>query len=290
MSLPAFATNVSFTNINVGNITPGSGHVGVDIWWPDHGVNAYNPCHNSQDIYYGACAMSNTQQVSYYKVMHFTPDSRDFPSGIFIDNQNPNYCTTASWCINPTATTTNHGWANLVTGAAIEIYPYNSSNVYSPDNSTPGGLRIQVNNFSNFANGGRYSANVGNVSLPQLGQSGVGKLNGFATVGGQPAPAGHFNLDIFQNGSTRYTSTNYPTQGFSSIPNNGSGYYNSGALPSGTYQMFATYHYPDQDGNDHVVAKYHYNNVSINTDYERLDFNLNQGCFGQANLSCTRLQ
>ncbi len=159
------ATNVSFSNIWVGNISPGSGHAGVDIWWNGSNSSPYNPCHHSSDAYYGACIMSDSGPVSYYKIVHFAPGGNDIPFGLFIDNQDPNYCRTAPWCTNPTAQNLNHGWANLVTGAALEIYPYNAAGQYDPYTNNTGGVRVQVNDFPTFANGGRYSAQVGNIAL-----------------------------------------------------------------------------------------------------------------------------
>lgn len=274
----ASAAGVGFSNIWVGNVTPGSGHVGVDIWWPDHGESQYNPCHHSNDIYYGACVMSNVGPVSYYKVKHFSPSGTDFPSGVFVDNQNLNYCKTATWCLNKTAQSFNHGWGRLVTGAALEFYPYGTEGTYNPYTSTVGGLRVQVDSFPVLANGGRYSKNIGNVTLPTIGQPNVGKLNGFVTASGVAASANRVSIDAFQNGSTRTSSTGYPLSGFSSIKNKGDGYYNIGAVPSGRYKIYIT----DHQTNHKVIL----DNVNVVQAFERLDFKLEQRCFGQQNQNC----
>jgi|SRR5688572_3872068 hypothetical protein len=276
VGLPGQASAVNFSNVRAGTITPGSGHVGVDILW-----GGYNPCHkhmdtNNQtinDAYYGACVMSNSGRDSYYKVYNFTPSGTNFPYGIFIDNQNPNYCTSAAWCPNPSAQTVNHGWANLVDAAALEVYPYNTAGNYDPANNTVGGIRVGVSGFPLYANGGRYSADLGNIALPQLGEANVGKLNGFVTDNGSTVGADRVAFDAFQDGTaSRFTSNGYPMYGFSSVRTNNDGYYTLGAVPTGTYNMYVT-----DTLTGHKIRIF---GVGVNTTYERLDFNLDLPCFG----------
>jgi len=271
------AYNVTFSNLWVGTITPGSGHVGVDIWWPG-GSSDYNPCQHSNDAYYGACILSNTAQTSYYKVMNYTPTSSDFPYGIFVDSQNQNYCKTSSWCTNKTATSFTHGWMKLITDASIEVYPYDSNGQYNPSNNTVGGVRIQ-SDFPLFANGGRYSNNIGNVALPQIGQANVGKLNGFATYNGTKVAANRLLVEAFQRSATRKTSTGFPMTGFTTVSSNSDGYFNTGALPSGSYKIYIT---DTQTGHKVIL-----DGVNIISQYERLDFKLEQRCFGYPNTFCT---
>lgn len=272
------AYNVSFSNMWVGKISPGYGYIGVDVWWPTSNGGTYNPCQNSSDVYYGACVLSNSGQTSYYKVQHYTPTSTDFPYGIFIDNQDPNYCTSASWCQNKNATTIYHGWGQLITNASMEIYPIYSNGQYNAALSSVGGVRIQTD-FPGFANGGRYSNNIGNITLPQLGQPNVGKLNGFVTYEGAPVSNNRFLFEAFQEQSTYSTSTGYPVTGFSVTNNNSNGYYNLGPLPDGTYKIYIT----DTQTNHKIILS----DVNISNTYERLDFQLQDGCFGHIGPNCT---
>ena len=280
------ATSVNFSNMWVGSITPGSGHVGVDITWPGNhpftgAAMAYNPCHQYknqaetqtfQDSNYGGCVMSNSGVNSYYKVHSYTPSGTSFPYGIFINNQDTNFCTTATWCPNPTAQTVSHGWANIISDIIMEVYPYNANGQYDPLTSTVGGVRLGVNNFPTYANGGRYSTQVGNIALPQLGNSGVGKLNGFVTYNGAPIANERFAYDMFQQGSTMATSTGHPVTGFASDLSNADGYYSSGAVPFGTYKIYIT---------DRTVnKKYEINGVAVSSTGDRIDFDLAQPCFG----------
>lgn len=271
------AYDVNFSNIWVGKISPGSGYIGVDIWWPTSNGGIYNPCQNSGDAYYGACVLSNSGQTSYYKVQHYTPTSTDFPYGIFIDNQDQNYCTSASWCQNPSASTVNHGWARLITNASIEVYPIYSGGQYNAAANSVGGVRVQVS-FPNFANGGRYSNNIGNITLPQLGQPNVGKLNGFVTYDGAPVSNNRLLLEAFQEQSTLSSSTEYPVTGFAVTNSNSDGYYNLGAVPSGTYKIYIT----DTQTNHQIILS----DVNISTTYERLDFQLQDSCFGHTGSTC----
>jgi len=264
------AFDVNFTNIWVGKITPGQGNVGVDIWWPSSGTD-YNPCQHSSDIYYGACVLANAAPTSYYKVMHYTPSGTDFPYGIFIDNQNQNTCKTSSWCNNKSATSFNTNWGRLITDASIEIYPQDTNGQYNPSTGTVGGVRIQ-SNFPGFANGGRYSNNIGDIALPQVGEANVGRLNGFITNNGSAVANNRVTFEIFQENSSRGSSTGYPETGFSVVHNNSDGYFNTGALPSGSYKIYIT---DTQTGHKIVVQ-----GVGIRQLYERLDFKLDQRCFG----------
>lgn len=272
------AYDVGFSDIWIGRVTPGYGYIGVDTWWPKSGGGIYNPCQNSADAFYGACILSNAGQTSYYKVQHYSPGSSDFPYGIFVDNQNQNYCTSASWCQNKNATTVNHGWGRLVTDASLEIYPIYAAGQYNAAASSVGGVRVQTD-FPNFANGGRYSKNIGDIALPVLGQTNVGKLNGFVTYKGAPVSNNRFLFEAFQEQSTYNSSTGFPLTGFAVTRNDSSGYYNLGAVPSGTYKIYIT----DTQTNHKIILS----NVSIRSTYERLDFQLEQGCFGHISPNCT---
>ncbi len=272
------AYDANFANFWVGRVTPGSGHIGVDLWWPGGG-SEYNPCHHSNDAYYDACVLSNAAQTSYYKVMSYTPSGTDFPYGIFLDNQNADFCTTAPWCRTAGNTgTVRHGWVTLISDGSLEVYPHVSGGSYNPSANTVGGVRITAS-FFHFANGGRYSPDIGNIALPQLGEANVGKLNGFATYNGVKAANNRMLIEAFQRDESRFTSTGYIMRGFTSVRNNNDGYFNTGALPSGKYLMFIT----DTSTGRKIIL----DNVNIFSTYERLDFKLEQSCFGYPQIQCT---
>ncbi|MBY0315888.1 MAG: hypothetical protein K2Q26_10235 [Bdellovibrionales bacterium] len=228
-----------YANVVFGGLTEGSGHIGVDIAW-DKGDSLYNPCHHSDDIYYGACIMSSVGPVSYYKVLIFSNGSNNFPSGIFIDSENNNYCSGQSWC-KTSGPVVPHNWQNLLSYVALEIYPYGSSGGYDPRTNSHGGLRVSVNSFPQRSGSGKHSVDLGKIALPQMGHPQVGKLNGFVRSQGQAVAAERMNIDAFQTGlSTYLSSTGYPFYGFSSSPTNQDGYYTTGPVPQGTYKTYLT--------------------------------------------------
>lgn len=157
----------------------------------------------------------------------------------------------------------------------IEIYPHGPNsqyNPYNPYNTDVGGLRASVNSFSVYANGGRYSADLGNITLPRLEDPNVGQLNGFVTDRGAVAANGRVNFDMFQNGSSRSSSTGYPLSGFASVPNKSDGYYRTGAVPSGSYKVYIS----DAKTGRKIIL----DGLNIQRTFERLDFQLEKRCFG----------
>jgi hypothetical protein len=274
------AADVNWANIRIGKVQPGAGHIGVDMWWPSSG-GAYVPCHHSNDPYYGSCVLSNAGQTSYYKVGNYNTSTSNFPYGIFIDNQNTNYCTSSGWCPNPGATSHNHGWGRLSSDASLEIYPYNNSSQYDPSSPTSagGGLRIQVTGFPVVANGGKYSADIGTVTLPQMGQPNVGRLNGFVrTNSGLITNNERVVLELFQHDYSMTTSTGYPAKGFVIEKNNTDGYYTTGPIPVGEYRIYAT--------DTQTSRKIYLDFVRITSQHARIDFNTSQTCFGHPGQHC----
>lgn len=269
--------NVQFSNIWVGKITPGSGHIGVDIWWNEND-GIYNPCHDSSLYDYGACVMSDVGQISYYKVFGYGPNKNEYPYGIFIDNYNDNYCKTSDWCHSKDHNDFKHNWGKRVTGASLEIYPYGENGQYQPINQDVGGLRVRIDGFPVYANNGRYSGYIGDIRLPKLGEKNVGKLNGFFTKNNQKITQGKASVDMFENSTTFYSSNGVPLSGFSSVPSNDDGYYTSGAIPNGFYKVYIT----DVETGRKVILE----NVQISHDQERIDFNLDQRCFGHPDRNC----
>ncbi|MGR4866234.1 hypothetical protein [Caulobacter sp. LARHSG274] len=272
LALGSSAFAADFANIAFRGPTNGSGHIGVDIYWADHGVNDYNPCHHSNDPYYAACAMSGVGTVSYYKVAHFSGGSNDFPYGIFINNSDPNFCNGQSYC-----TTSNpvvHGWGNLVNGAAVEVYPYNTNGAYDPATNTLVGLRASISGFGVLANNGRYTEDLGSVTLPQKGAVGVGALNGFVRDHGVLVGQERMKIDAFQeSGNITLSTTGRAFYGFSSYHTNGGGYYTTGPVPNGRYKIYLT----DTAANKKIIL---YRDITM--DGERLDFELSDTCFGQS--------
>jgi hypothetical protein len=277
--------DVGFSNIQVGKITPGSGHVGVDIWYVrDKSFNdksgIYNPCHDNTNPYYGACQLSKNGPISYYKVLRFRPDGSNFPYGIFIDNKNDNRCTTDQpWC-NKQATSFEHNWGKMVTGGSLEIYPHAPGTVDSiPSSNIAGGVRIYFDSFPTKANGGRYTVDIGDIKLPQLGEPDVGKMNGFITDNGKKITEGRVTFDYFQNGGDRRTSTGYIVSGFSTSSSNADGYYTSGPVPNGSsYKLYVT----DNNTGKKIII----DGLEIKGTDRRIDFDLSKECFGFKSIPC----
>lgn len=254
-----------FVNLPLDSVVPGRGHVGVDIWWVGPDGNEYNPCHHADDPFFGACVMSNVGPISYYKVHGFdnaNPSApNDWPFGIFIDDQNLNACADQPWCKGiPPGQPLQHGWAELITGAALEVYGYDGL----------GGARVHIGPEGWVAaNGGVYAPPLGTITLPSPGSP---RLNGFVTRGGAPVAADEAGLDFFQDGQlTAATSTGVPLAGFASTSTNGDGYYSSGPMFGGTYKIYVS----DRATQSKIIIY-----ADIWLDGERLDFDLAQPCFG----------
>lgn len=259
--LPAIR-DVEFVNLPLADVMAGpSGyHIGVDVW-----IGDYVPGHHADDPFYGACVMATVGPLSYYKVQ----GPGDYPLGIFIDNENPNYCLEcgaadpcAAWCDRCTPLM-QHDWARKITGAALEIYAHDDDR---------GGLRLSVEGFENFANGGVYGPDLGVVSLPAYGAPGVAKLNGFAWSQGAHVGEGRLTVDLFHFGPAGATSTGYPVLGFGSTSTNQDGYYNPGPLLYGTYKTYLT----DNLTKEKIVVYLELSQPDIG-----LDVDLDLPCFGQ---------
>ncbi len=264
-------SRANFANIWVGKITPGPGHVGVDIWWKANGKD-YNPCQAERvDSNFGGCEDSNVKKVVYYKVYHFKSDgSNDFPYGIFIDNTNANHCRSSSWCAKKTSKVINHNWGQKITGAALEIYPYTKD---------IGAVRATIDSFPNEANGGRYSVNIGDIKLPKFGDRGIGQFNGFAFYNGKAVSNKRVTIDAFQTGGTPLkSSTGFPLYGFSTSSSNKDGYFTTTAIPNGSYRIYIT----DHKTNHKVVL----DGVHVTQLGQRLDMYLDKPCFGHAEGIC----
>jgi hypothetical protein len=259
--------NVEWAAVQLQQFNGICGHIGVDLIFSHQTYGDYNPCHHSDDPYYGSCVMSSNGPISYYKVFGFD----NYPYGIFIDNQNPNYCTGQSWC--QSGTTFVHYWAQRLGSVALEFYPYTNCNGggYDPYTSQYGGARLYVNEWPVLANGGMYSANLGSVTLPQRGSAGV--LNGFMTDNGAPVAYHAAWINAFQMGSTAQTSMGYPVGGFASVGNNADGYYTTGPVYPGDYRLYVGI-------GSHEIIQY----LSIRVDGERMDYQMEKGywaCYGR---------
>lgn len=314
------SVDANFANMAIGKITPGSGQVGVGMWWHRVGQPDYSPCDITKDLpgpnqktnEYGGCVMSKFGPESYYQVLHYSdkPDTKDangtvlpypsdFTHGIFINNRDPNHCKNTDprgnpnppWpCTDRTSDFITHNWGKYVDTIVAEIYPFGANgkyDIYGKDsngnpNLNAGGVRITVEGLDTVANGGRYSVNVGDVRLPQIGDPKVGSLNGFVKDNGQPVRAGRVNFDAFDQTGNYTSSTGYKVYGFASFPNNQDSYYNLGALPKGKYTLFIT----DNDTHNKVV----FHDVEIRQPGERLDFDLSKYCFHTNLTNCDNAQ
>ena len=122
---------------------------------------------------------------------------------------------------------------------------------------------------------------IGNIALPQIGEAGVGRLNGFVTNNGSSVSNNRVLFEIFQRDASRTTSSGYPMKGFSVVRNNNDGYYNTGALPNGSYIIYVT---DTQTGRKILL-----DGINVYHLHERIDFRLEQSCFGISGPVCTVL-
>lgn len=271
-NFPLIRPDAEFVNVRLEHVVGGEGHIGMDINMLKPDGEDYTPGHEKDDPYYGACVMSKDGPKSYYKVFHFCSHGNDFPHGMFIDNQNYNVCTRQPWCRDGVPILP-HNWGKRITSASLELYPYDSHY---------GGARVVVDNFEHPAHGGFYSPEIGTVKLPYTGATNSAKLNGFIFRNGIPIGEGEGSLDFFQEEGTGYTTdTGYSVSGFSSVATNGDGYYSSGPIYAGRYKIYV---------GDVVRQKKIIIYADITRPYERLDFELVDGCFGYRDCSETEFQ
>jgi hypothetical protein len=252
------------------------GHIGMDMKLVDdcrtNGQcdTSYNPCKNTDDPFHGACALSNSTPISYYKVIDF-----HHQGAIFIDNQNDNTCVSQPWCQSDDSFI--HNWGKREKDVALEFYPRQSCQSgpdygYNPFENQYGGVRITLNHreWDNFSNGGVYSDPLGPIPLPELGVD--PNINGFITQYGSRVPAHTMQFEYFQNATPGQRVT-----GFAAFPNNDNGYHTTGPMVPGNYQLYLTYH-PGASDEKKIIINRDIVNVG-----QRLDINLNNPdwmCFG----------
>lgn len=255
--------DVAFLNIPLDDVDAGgrSYHIGVDLT-----IGDYVTGHHSDDPFYGAHVMAHVGPLSYYKV--FNPG--EYPLGMFIDNVNPNYCRACApgfpcmaWCDRCTPEF-RHQFANRVTAAHFEVYSHDPAY---------GGVRTSVDRFSIASGGGLYAESLGVIRLPRESDPRVARLNGFVwtRAGGPAAAEGQFTIDIFSHGPPIPTSTGHPVYGFGSTSTNADGYYNPGPMPFGTYQVYIR---------DNIARTKYLYSMTIGAEDIRLDFMLDEPCFG----------
>ncbi|MEM0930596.1 MAG: hypothetical protein AAGI89_15010 [Pseudomonadota bacterium] len=170
----------------------------------------------------------------------------------------------------------HHNWGSLVTYGAIEIYPYTNGN-YDTETNEYGGLRAHVESFSHLAHNGRYSKDLGTVSLPRMGDPYVALLNGFITDGTVPVARDRVKVHAFQQEGPPpqnivTSTTGEKFYGFSSDGANDLGFYSTGPVPQGWYKIYV---HDELTDTQYIFWRY------LTIYGERIDFDISQNCFGE---------
>jgi hypothetical protein len=156
-----------------------------------------------------------------------------------------------------------------LTGVDVEIWSHQKD---------IGNARFDSTQFQHYANGGRYTPQVGVITLPQRKNSAA--LNGYVYAGNRKAKKNRFEIVLFQQTSVSKSNTGYPVQGLDDTGNdNDSGYYQTSPLYPGHYQARIKDH-------EKKVAYVIY--LDITRPDERVDFNLDENCFGNAHRQCKK--
>lgn len=245
MAFPFPESFPEFSNIQQIFITNGVGHIGMNVTLDDGTL----PCKTPSDPSYPASQVPGGYEYYYefgFERIYCAPVPRN-PSdesrwqrfGLFIANS-----VEQSSCPVNGNPRIQHNWGKRVVRADVEIYPWVSLSdpTYRPGVNQLGGARFSVTNWSIFANGGRYSPEIGAFALPSIDRP-HGLLNGFVwedVSRRRTAAAGRLAIDMFQQGNEPRSSTGYSIEGFASTGNKADGYYTSGPLYPGTYLLYVT--------------------------------------------------
>lgn len=214
--------NVSLARLRVTGVdTPSSGHVGVDVFL---GADEYAPCFNPGESKAQACAQA---PPSYYEVRHWTPTGSDFSGGIDIPNSEPARD-------NPSQTVV-HGFANKMSKARVEFYPYGPNGQWDPSTQDYGGVAFYISPWSTYAYGAVFSPDIGVVRLPRRGQPGVGRIDGaIRSNPANPIADQRFDWQVFQTDGFTTTTAGYPQGGFAVAKNKGAAW-STGPIFNGKY-------------------------------------------------------
>jgi hypothetical protein len=206
--------SVTTATIGITGVTPAttSGHVGVDVLL---GSQDYSPCSNPSETYRAVC------DSGYYDVHRWTPSGSDFSSGMVVRNAEGGV---------------THNWANKMTKAHVELYPYGPGGAYDPWTQTTGGAALWVGGFTSSAGAARSTPEVGAIPLPQQGRPGTGRLTG-TVVSNAAVTTDRLGVAFFQQGDGAVSSGGVGVQGFAALGNRGSAW-TSGYVYDGEYIVF----------------------------------------------------
>lgn len=282
--------DVNWVNALVLGVDGGPGHIGVDLIMDFKGTG-YVPCHHQDEPFFDACIMSRSARasgpgaVSYYKVFSWAGTAFSFENGLFFPNEDENHCLDctnldpnpsdpAHGCTDlgnlpppPLGCSTNpahirHWFANKVTRAGLEFY--SRSSLY-------GGVRTEVPNFDYLANGGAYSGLIGTVRLPRVSDPGMQRMNGFVWEAGRVVGADRVEIDFFGQDHFIISDTGWTGVSFASTTTKADGYYSSGPLKTGCYDLRIA---------DRQKAQQACTFLQILPAFDRLDLDLSATCFG----------
>ena len=217
------------------NIPAGTSGVDIALYDPNLNKNAqgvaqfYLPCKNTNDPYKGACMSAAIS--SYYVSRSFAggSSSNPYPVGMLVGNS-----TTNTYC-NPCS----HNWGQRIYEADLEFYPKKPG---SPD-TDPNWVRPRFTSRNEFSaspggNGYNMTPDWGTIAGRYISDSGVGRLSGnvYSTTGVADTGS-NFIFSAFPKTPAGTSSTGKPVGSFYSGADGGNGFYSSGAMYAGVYNL-----------------------------------------------------
>ncbi|MET1174418.1 hypothetical protein [Paenibacillus amylolyticus] len=210
-----------FLCVRIQGVRGSAALIGVDV-----NVNGQLPCKEPDFIGYNCCDAKN----SYYRTcLCYTDGSIEHTHGLFINNSDK----------DNEGNEITHDLANLATRIDVEIYPkLERTDSRWASNEKAGRVRFDfsADEFTHPAHDGLYSPDVGYVLLPLEGFSPF--LNGTVTENGEKVQESR-GIDIKLWGRTPHpenSTAGADIYGFSIIGVE-NGYYHSGPMLSGSYEM-----------------------------------------------------
>jgi hypothetical protein len=250
---------------------------GVDIALYDATLNKnsagvaqpYLPCKNTGDPYKGACYQAS--QASYWAVRSFAggTSSNPWPIGVLVGNS-----TTNAYCGPCT-----HNWGRRVYEADLEFYPKKPGST----STDPNWVRPRFTSRNEFAataggNGYNMTTDWGTIAGRYITDPGVGRLSGFVYATTGVIDSNHrLVFSVFPRTPAATSSTGKPVGSFFAGGNGGNGYYTTGAMYAGTYNMTVR-----DSATGHYCV---FGNKTWSTTGLRADFYLDRAHFGRTDYS-----
>ncbi|HEU0131472.1 MAG TPA: hypothetical protein VFQ85_10845 [Mycobacteriales bacterium] len=231
-SFPRDGTRGAFTGVGLtvkdhdGSAMDEDGIVGYGMALPTKDAR-YRPCDNVQDPYNGACLFPG--KGGYLAAKNFfAGGGSNFSAGLFVGNYSRK-----DTCPSPC----NHWWGQRTGRVDVEIYAVAGGHTDIRYVRTRFAQRSEE--FTVHANQGTYAQPVGDVRLRLLGDPGVVRLAGIVARAGVRVGTTEAQLRLFEAGSGYTSSNGHGLQAFATAGTNTNGYYDTGALYAGYYDIRA---------------------------------------------------